>query len=74
MKGKQDLPHYAVAHSFFLLSWSHLAESVVVEDVVELADYTKGDLCKSDRIEEMEIYDEEIFDGFDKLENNKSEL
>ena len=47
---------------------------VVVEDVVELADYTKGDLCKNDRIEEMEIYDEEIFDGFDKLENNKSEL
>ena len=59
---------------YLLHSWSQLAESVVVEDVVELADYTKGDLCKNDKIEEMEIYDEENFVGFDKLESNKNEL
>ena len=41
---------------------------------MELADYNKGDLCKNDRIEELEIYDEQSFDSFDKFEINKNEL
>jgi hypothetical protein len=49
-----------------------LAEKVVVEDVVEMADYTKGDLCQNDMKMEWGI-NEDIFDSFG-LEINKNEL
>ena len=53
-----------------LISWSTLAESVVVDDVLEMADYNKGDICyKVD--ETIEVED---LDSFYETKVNKLEL
>ena len=52
-------------------SWSILAESMAVEDVVEMADYKKGDMCKHEEVIEVEEKDGE---GLDEIIFNKIEL
>lgn len=58
-----------------LISWSTLAESVVVDDVLEMADYNKGDICyKVDETIEVDEYDVEDLDSFYETKVNKHEL